>query len=105
MAKKLEKRIKEDIRNILKKELKILFDIENYPSVLDYTTRKIFDIVEKYMASKNAKESFQICLYTKNHNPVGNSIKPGEIYEVINIEPLTEGEIILGKRYDLKKQK
>ena len=102
MKENLETNIKEDISNILKKELKILLDIEKYPSVLNYVTRKISETIENYMASNEAKESFKICLYTKNHNPVGDSVKPGEIYEVINIEPFTEGEIILGKRYDLE---
>jgi len=95
-----EANIKEDIENILKKELKVLFDIEKYPSVLNYVTRKIFGTIENYMTSNEARESFKICLYTKRpeKNPL---IKPGDIFEVIAIEPFTKGEVVVGYRFDL----
>lgn len=104
MDKVIGKGIKRDMKKILERELSekgiVGFDITKYPSVLDYIVQQLMRVVTDYTVSKK-EGGLHICLYTRNHSPVENFVKPGEIYEVTSIESLEKGEVVLSIRDDV----
>ena len=103
--------LKQDIEQILSEELgtgggfdcgRKRFNIDLFPASKQYLSKRLLNLLRKYMTSSN--DGYNICLYRNHKEKIDNNYRLGDIYEIIDIEPFEQGEIIFQKRYNLMKK-